>query len=228
MRLSKYLSLAVAMSRNQAKFFIRKGRLSVDGSVITDPYFEVANGSHVVFDGKPIAVSEYQYILLHKPASYSCTTKDTEPPSVLDLLKDRVESQYYYFANILAPEVTGLVLLSDDARWTNRIKRRLLKKPRVYQVRSKTHISEEQFQRIKEARLATADNESAPVLDIQKEDQTTLRVTTGNVGIQKIMEFFSSMDLAIETPHLQQLGRLSIGDLSEGDYLELTEGEIVI
>ena len=228
MRLSKFLSLAVAMSRNQAKFFIRKGRLSVDGNVITDPYFEVADASHVVFDGEPISIAEYQYILLHKPAFYGCTTKDTEHASVLELLKNRSEDHYYYFANVLAPEVTGLVLLSDDARWTNRIKRRLLKKPRVYQVRSKKIISEGQLQQIKEAWLATSENKIGPVLDIQKHDQNTLLLKTGNVGTQKIMEAFSSVDLAIETPHLQQIGRLSISDLSEGDYLEFTEDEIKI
>ncbi|MEM7501174.1 MAG: S4 domain-containing protein [Pseudomonadota bacterium] len=123
-RLSKFLSLAVAMSRNQAKFFIRKGRLSVDGNAITDPEFDVADTSDVVFDGKPISIAAHQYVLMHKPASYSCTTKSTEYPSVLELLNDRPEDRYYYFANVLAPEATGLVLFSDDARWTSRIKRR--------------------------------------------------------------------------------------------------------
>ena len=37
MRLIKYLTLAVAMSRNQAGYFIRKKRVSVDGKIISDP-----------------------------------------------------------------------------------------------------------------------------------------------------------------------------------------------
>lgn len=207
------------MSRNQAKFFIRKGRLSVDGNVVTDPYFEVAEASHVVFDGNSISISEYRYILLHKPALYACTTKDTEHTSVIKLLKSRSEDDYYYFANTLAPEATGLILLSDDARWTSRMKRRLLRKPRVYRIRSKTIINDDQLQQISEAGL---------VLDVQRHDPSTLLLKTSDVGMQKIIEICASVDMAIEAPHLQQLGRLRIEDLAEGEYLELAEEEIRI
>ncbi len=46
--------------------------------------------------------------------------------------------------------------------------------------------------------------------------------------ISEIMDILSSMDLDIETLHLEQIGRLSLGDLTEGDYLELTENEIKV
>jgi len=36
------------------------------------------------------------------------------------------------------------------------------------------------------------------------------------------------MGLDIETLHLERIGRLSLGDLTEGDYLELTENEIKV
>ena len=42
------------------------------------------------------------------------------------------------------------------------------------------------------------------------------------------MDIFSSVDQSIERLHLQQLGRLSLGDLIEGDYLELSENEIKV
>ncbi|MEM7431650.1 MAG: S4 domain-containing protein [Pseudomonadota bacterium] len=227
MRLSKFLSLAVAMSRNQAKFFIGKGRLSVDGEVVTDPFFEVSDDSRVTFDGKPITASEFQYIVMHKPASYSCSAKDTER-SVLDLLTNRAAERYYYFANVLAPEATGLVLFSDDARWTNRIKKRLLKKPRLYQISANNDLSEECVRQLNEAWLGTPESQDGDALELSRDDGGTLQLTTGNVGAQRIVAFFAAMDKPIATPHLQQLGRLNIGDLAEGDYLELTETEVKI
>lgn len=226
-RLSKYLSLAVAMSRNQAKFFIRKGRLSVDGNVITDPEWDVAETSTVVFDGKPISIVTHQYVLMHKPASYSCTTKSAEYPSVLELLNNRPADRYYYFANVLAPEATGLVLFSDDARWTNRVKRRLLKKPRIYQIGTKRAFDEKQLEQIGQ-KWPETEKKSGPAFDVQVHGRRTLQLKTDNVGMQTIMEVFASADMAIETAQLQQLGRLSLGDLSEGDHLELTEDQIKI
>lgn len=224
MRLSKYLSLSVAMSRNQAKFFIRKGRVSVDGKVIADPNFELADTSHTIFDGKPISIVAYQYVLLHKPASYVCKAKDKEYTSVFELLENRSENRYY-FANVLGPELTGLVVLSDDVRWTNRMQRKLLKKPCNYQATLKDIISEDQLRQINEALLETSENQIDLIVDIQKQDGKTLLLSMKRNHIQDILDIFSSMGLGIEKLHLQQLGKLSLGDLKEGGYLELTENE---
>ena len=228
MRLSKFLSLSVAMSRNQAKFFIRKGRVSVGGNVIVDPNFELSDTSHVIFDGKPISITTHQYVLLHKPASYVCAANDTEYTSVLKLLKSRSEDRYYYFANVLAPESTGIVLLSDDARWTSRMKRKLLKKPCVYQARSKKIVSEDQLRQIREVWSAPLENQTSSIVDIQQQDEKTLLLSTTQTRLKEIMDIFSSLDLVIESLKLQQLGRLSLGDLIEGGYLELTENEIKV
>ena len=228
MRLSKYLSLSIAMSRNQAKFFIRKGRVSVDSSVITDPNFELADTSHVIFDGKPICISAYRYLLLHKPASYACVVEQAEYDSALNLLKNRPKDHYYYFANILGPELTGLVLISDDVRWTNRMKRKLLKKPCVYHARSKERFSQDQFQQIKNAWLAPSESQIGRITDIQKQDERTLLLSTTQPSVREIMDIFSPIGLAIESLHLQQLGRLSLGALTEGNYLELTENEVKV
>ena len=221
MRLSKFLSLSVAMSRNQAKFFIRKGRVSVDGDVIADT-------SLVIFDGKPISIAAYHYVLLHKPASYICKTKDTQYPSVLELVKNRSEDRYYYFANVLGAELTGLVLISDDARWTTRMQRKLSKKPCVYQAKSKNIISDDQLRQVKEACLVFSENQIGRTINIQEQDEKTLLLSMNQTHISEIKDILSSVDVDIETLHLEQIGRLSLGDLTEGDYLELAENEIKV
>ncbi len=228
MRLSKFLSLSVAMSRNQAKFFIRKGRVSVDGDVITDPNSEIADTSLVIFDGKPISIAAYHYVLLHKPASYICKTKDTQYASVLELVKNRSEDRYYYFANVLGAELTGLVLLSDDAHWTTRMQRKLSKKPCVYQAKSKNIISDDQLRQVKEACLVFSENQIGRTINIQEQDEKTLLLSMNQTHISEIKDILSSVDLDIETLHLEQIGRLSLGDLTEGDYLELAENEIKV
>ncbi len=215
MRLSKFLSLSVAMSRNQAKFFIRKGRVSASGNVVTDPNFELADNSDVIFDGKPISIAEYKYVLMHKPASYACTANHTEYTSVLKLLKNRSESRYYYFANVLGPELTGLVLLSDDARWTSRMRRKLFTKTSIYEIRSKNIVSKEQLQKIKKMWVVPSESQAAQIIDIQKQNEKTVLLTTNRPQIQEMMDLFPPADLAIEAIHLKQLGKLSLGDLTE-------------
>ena len=228
MRLSKFLSLSIAMSRNQAKFFIKKGRVSVDSCVVTDPNFELEEETRVIFDGKPIGILNYQYFLLHKPASYVCVAKHSQYVSVLSLIKAINQNRYYYFANELGPELTGLVLLSDDARWTNRMKRKLLKKPCVYHARTQERYSEGQFERLRNAWLGMSDSQNESIIDVEKLDERTLMIRTNYPLVQKIKEIFSRLDLPLATLHLQQLGRLSLDDLAEGDYLKLTENEVKV
>lgn len=228
MRLSKFLSLSVAMSRNQAKFFIRRGRLSVDGTVTTDPEFELGESSAVVFDGKPISIAGYQYIVMHKPPAYACVAKGSAQRSVLELLKGLPDDRYFYFANVLGADATGLVLLSDDARWKQRIKLRLSKKPRIYLARLADDISEEQLEQLRDALLAPVGGDALQVLDIQRHDEKVLRVKVGQAGVQSIIECFASAGVVLDRLHLQQLGKLSLGDLPEGDYLELAEDDIKI
>ena len=230
MRLSKFLSLSVAMSRNQAKFFIRKGRVSVNRRSIIDPDFELADAdtSHVVFDGKPISIAAYQYFLLNKPATYVCAARHSQHISALCLLKNRPENHYYYFANDLAPELSGLVLISDDARWTSRMKRKLSKKPCIYHARSREKFSEDQFQQLKNAWLTSSKSQAGPIIDIQKQDERTLILSTNQPQAQEIVEIFSSLGMPIEILHLQQLGRMNLGNLAEGDYLNISLNDIKI
>ena len=228
MRLSKFLTLSIPMSRNQAKFFIRKRRLSVDGKVVTDPNSELSEDSYVVFDGKQISIAGYQYIVLHKPPSYACTSRNSEFASVLQLIKTRSENRSYYFANALGPEQTGLVLLSDDARWANRMRRKLSKKAFVYLASLKGVVSEYQIPQIKEAMMASADNNIGTIIDVQRHDETSLLLSLNQVLNQNLLNVFHSFDLIINSLHLQKMGVLSLGDLKEGDYLELTENEIKV
>ena len=228
MRLSKFLTLSVAMTRNQAKFFIRKGRVSVDGKLVTNPDLELADTSHVVFDDKQISVATRCYLMIHKPASYACTTKETEHTSILRLLKDRPQKHYYYFANSLEPDATGLVLLSDDAQWTNRIQRRLLNKTWVYDIRLKSIISELQLTQIKKASLANLEKKVGSLIEFRKQSKKTLSVSIKKLHLQEILNVLATAELTVESLHLHQLGNLTIDNLDEGDYLEMAENEISI
>ena len=228
MRLVKFLTLCVAMSRNQGKFFIRKGRVSVDGKVTTDPDFELLDGSRVFYDGKHIAIKENQYIVLNKPPHYACINEDKEYPSVLNLIKDQAIDRTYYFANTLGPLETGLVLLSNDIRWTSRLNLRLQKKSCIYHIISENDINEDHIKNLREIWLASSGNKMPKSFDIQKQNKNTLLIRTSQARSAEIMAALSSTKLTIKQLQLQQLGKMGIGELAEGDYVQAKENEVQI
>ena len=228
MRLVKFLTLCVAMSRNQGKFFIRKGRVSVDGKVTTDPDFELSDGNKVFYDGKHIAIKENQYIVLNKPPHYACINEDKEYPSVLNLIKDQAIDRTYYFANTLGPLETGLVLLSNDIRWTSRLNLRLQKKSCIYHIISENDINEDHIKNLREIWLASSGNKMPKSFDIQKQNKNTLLIRTSQARSAEIMAALSSTNLTIKQLQLQQLGKMGIGELAEGDYVQAKENEVQI
>jgi 16S rRNA pseudouridine516 synthase len=228
MRLIKFLTLSVAMSRNQAKFFIRKGRASVDGKTRTDPNFELLDSSHVVFDGKAISVISYQYLMLHKPSGFTCGAKDKKYISALELVKNRSKDRRYYFANAVTPEFTGIVLISDDIRWISRLKLKLQKKTGIYQVRLKNIFRENQLQQLQKAWIASAGNKIGTTIEIKKQNERTILLSVSQSRAADIMRMLTSVDFEIETLQLQQIGRLSLGSLKEGDCLQLAASEIKV
>ncbi len=228
MRLLKFLSLSVAMSRNQAGFFIKKGRVSVDDEVITDPHFEVHDTHAVTFDKKPITIASHQYVVLYKPASYLCATKDNDYPSALNLINTISTDSYYYFANMLGPESTGLVILSNDVRWTRRIKSKVYKAEKIYHLRLSQKITHDQVQRYKEKVATLSGDNTLPITHLDHVDQNSLVLTTVQGDCHDIKQSFADAGHPIETICLQQIGKLGLGELTEGDCLELNADHIRI
>ena len=80
-------SKAGAGSRTDARGWIAKGRVRVNGQVVRNPdhWVDLAH-DRVTFDGKPLRAAARSYILLYKPKGYVTTYRDPEGrPTVYDL-----------------------------------------------------------------------------------------------------------------------------------------------
>ena len=108
------------------------------------------------------------------------------------------------------------------------MQRRLLSKPCVYHARSKERIGDDKCEQIKSAWLASTETQISAVTDIKQQDERTLILSTNKPQVGGMTEIFSAVDLSLETLTLQQLGRLNLGNLGEGDYIELNKNEIEI
>ena len=102
---------------------------------------------------------------------------------------------------------------------------RLQKKPWTYQVRLKHVIQEKQVCQLKGIFSETT---SVPIIERDNCDPNTIRLKLNQSQGVNIASSLGSLNLAIETLQLKQLGRLSLGEIKEGSYLELPEDEIKI
>lgn len=221
MRLMKYLSRAVGINPNQAGFFIRKGRVSIDGIKVTDPRIEVTDDQDIVFDGNPIVMPEYRYFIMHKPIGYVCKDKDHKDRSVLQLLADNDADHKYYFLDFLAPDSSGLVVFGDDVRWATRTKFKSTNIKQCFKIVLGSDISDRQLDTLR-ATFQPVDTRSKKLfVNIDRIDHKTLMLTSGGNHMHKFRSELALVDNAVIELCRLRLGRLVLGDMPEGHYTKL-------
>ena len=85
MILIKFVAQSGILSRRKSEEAIKTGLVRVNGSICSDPTYEVKSTDVVFCHNKKIILKEFTYILLNKPNQY-LTSKDD--PSGLPLVTD--------------------------------------------------------------------------------------------------------------------------------------------
>jgi 23S rRNA pseudouridine2605 synthase len=121
-RLQKILARAGIASRRAAEQLILAGEVRVNGKVVTELGTKAdLDHDHIKVGSKLLhAPKRLIYVALNKPRGYVTTTSDPEErPTVMDLVKgvnDRI-----YPVGRLDYDSEGLLLLTNDGEFTNRI-----------------------------------------------------------------------------------------------------------
>ena len=124
MPLVKRLVAGGAGSRRRAAALIISGVVSVNGQPATNLNHPVSVSDAVSVNGKPLAQAEKRtvYLLLNKPRGYLCTVSDSRGrPTVLDLVPDSLRVAGLVPVGRLDADSTGLLLLSNDGAFVERV-----------------------------------------------------------------------------------------------------------
>ncbi len=148
-RIAKVMARAGLCSRREAERWIAEGRVSVNGSVLKTPAFEVGPKDTVVVDGRPLPAAEpvrlWRY---HKPKGLVTTHADPQGrPTVFDNLPDglpRVVS-----IGRLDFNTEGLLLLTNDGKLARHLELPATGWLRRYRVRAHGRVSQAELDSLK-------------------------------------------------------------------------------
>lgn len=124
MPLVKRLVAGGAGSRRRAAALIIEGSVSVNGQPATNLNHPVSASDAVSVNGRPLAQAEKRtvYLLLNKPRGYLCAVSDSRGrPTVLDLVPDALRVAGLVPVGRLDADSTGLLLLSNDGAFVERV-----------------------------------------------------------------------------------------------------------
>lgn len=113
MRLDKFITSDGRLSRREASSLVRRGLVTVNGTVIREPDFRVdPEADDVCADGRRIVWRRNTYVMLNKPAGYLSSTEKGK--TVMTLLGDEESRPGLFPCGRLDADTEGLLLITDD------------------------------------------------------------------------------------------------------------------
>ena len=228
--LDRVLSKAGAGSRTEARSWIGRGRVSVNGKVIrtADHWIDIDRDT-VLLDGKPLRQARLRYILVYKPRGYLTTYHDGEGRrTVYDLVQGL--EQFVGTVGRLDMDTSGLLLLSNDNLLAEAITNPDRHLPKTYLVKASTLLSDTVLAQLaKGVELADGPTRPAQVKRVRDSEKYTfleITITEGrNRQVRRMLEAVGSKVLKLVRI---QIGPLTLEGLRMGEWRDLTKEEVVL
>ncbi|WBW50604.1 pseudouridine synthase [Peptoniphilus equinus] len=228
MRLQKYMAHSGAASRRKSELLIEQGRVRINDTVITDMGVDVdPDKDRVYLDGKRLKlIKKHSYYLLNKPMGVVSTVSDEKKrPTVVDLIdtEDRI-----YPVGRLDIDTTGLILLTDDGAFTNKVTHpsNTIVKTYIATVEGTPNKVELDMLR-KGIRVGQVKFAPAKVKILKRFEADSIievNVVEGKNHEVKIM--FEKIGHPVKKLKRIAIGNIQLGDLGIGNYRALTDDEV--
>jgi pseudouridine synthase len=211
-----------------ARQWIAAGRVAVNGRVVRDPdsWIDPVN-DEVLLDGSPITVPDKIYIAFHKPRGVITTRSDPEGrTTIYDLLPERYKS--LAAVGRLDRETTGLLLLSNDTDFAQRITSPESHVSKTYVVKASRSVSDESIRRLS-AGVTLRDGPTRPAVVRRLRNpggKTVLEITITEGRNRQVRRMVEAIGARVVSLTRVAVGEIHLGDLKSGAVRELTASEI--
>ena len=231
-RLQKIIAAAGIASRRKAEELITGGLVSVNGQIVTELGTKAdRERDHIRVNGKLLHGAErHVYLLMNKPKGYVTTLHDPEGrPTVMDLLRG-VGARVYPVGRLdYASE--GLLLLTNDGDFANRLMKAASHVPKTYMVKVAGNPTGEGLGRLREGITIPSDRgrrvRTAPakIRVIRESANPWYEVTLIEGKNRQIRRMFEEIGHHVEKIKRVRYGPLEL-DVHPGKFRKLTADEV--
>lgn len=224
-RLQVYLAHCGVASRRACEKIISDGRVSVNGTVVTEMGTKVSSKDKICVDDKPVRLEKRKhYVLLNKPAGYVCSLSDEKGrPVAADLLKDAYSERLYNVGR-LDMFSQGLIIFTNDGDFAARLSHPSAELEKEYVVDTSLNIPSD---------LAVRFEKGIRVENVFYKCQKATQVNPRRMKIvliegknREIRNVFQSVEIGIKRLIRVRIGNIEKNDLKPGEFRELTNSEV--
>lgn len=213
------VSKAGLISRNDAKTYIRSGRVSVDGVIVRSSAEKFPENSIILLDSEKIIYEKNVYYMMNKPKGIVSASEDKKEKTVVDLIAEK-GNRNLFPAGRLDRDTTGFLLITDDGDFAHKILSPSKHIEKEYIVETDLPI-EGKLVEFFEAGIDLGDFTSLPAtLKILEEKKASVILKEGKY--HQIKRMFSKYGLTVTSLKRIRMGGLFLDEnLKTGEYKKL-------
>jgi 16S rRNA pseudouridine516 synthase len=225
MKLERLVSKFLECGRRRARARLAAGLVRVNGESETDGARLLGPFDRVEVEEMIIQSRAPRYVALHKPSGYVSATVDPEHPTVIQLIGAPWAAELH-LAGRLDRFTTGLVILTNDSRFSEGLTLPGRKVPKVYGVETDAPIPDDALAAFEEGmRFAKENITTEPALVARLGDRHC-RLTIYEGKHHQVKRMFARFGIKVVRLHREAVGGISLEGLEEGEWRELEEGEV--
>lgn len=222
MRLAKHLAHCGVASRRAAEGIIGRGRVTVDGEVVTDPARDVSGAEEIRVDGSVVAPEAPEVWAVNKPVGVVSTA--SEPGSrqaVVELV--RSDARLYPVGRLDA-DSTGLILLTNDGELANRLTHPRYEVHKTYRAILRRPASDHDLERLASG-IELEDGPTAPAR-VRRLAEREVEISIREGRNRQVRRMFEAVGNEVTALRRVAFGSVRLGSLKPGGARRLAESEV--
>ncbi len=225
MRLDRFVSQAVGISRSQARALIRRGQVSVAGRTVRQAAHRIDLGEAVEHAGRRLELPRPLYLMLHKPRGLLSATTDPAQGTVLSLLPPALAARVHLVGR-LDKDTSGLLLLTDDGDWSHRVTSPRLGCDKTYRAELAEPLVADAEDRLLRGLVLRSEPIPTRPAVLQRLGATLVRITISEGRYHQVRRMFAALGNRVVSLHRERIGGLWLDTaLAPGQWRELSDQE---
>lgn len=217
-RLDRFIAKTLQIPRKTVKPLLATHQIRVNAAVANNGQMPIDEFDVIECQGKILQQRTPVYIMLHKPVGIVCATKDAQHRTVLDLINHPAKQELHIVGR-LDLDTSGLVLLTNDSRWSRRLTAPDSKVPKRYQVRVKEPLDERYVTAFADGLYFEFENHVTAPVSLTLTSATTAELVLTEGRYHQIKRMFGRFRNTVVALHRSSIGPYELDDtLAPGEY----------
>lgn len=228
MRINKYIAQAGIASRRKADQLIMSGNVKVNGAVMKEPGYDVAESDKVEVNGRLLENrTKLEYVLINKPAGMVTTVSDDKDRlTVMDVVKD-IDARLFPVGR-LDYNTSGALIMTNDGDMAYRLTHPKHEVYKTYRARVAGVLSNEKAAKLRKGVDIGGFVTSRAKVNIIKGNQhsTIVEISIREGKNRQVRKMFAAVGNPVQELERIAIGEIRLGHLRPSHYRKLTREEI--